>query len=106
MMDWMYSPASLRKQIDDGHVYYLALSEGQPCGYVSVQREGITEDGRMLFHLHKIYVMPSEQGSGLGRLLFDTAMDHVRREASPSGYCCPHLRNGTSCDRICRMWCE
>ena len=35
----------------------------------------------MLFHLQKNYVLPSEQGSGLGRLLFNTALDHIRREA-------------------------
>jgi ribosomal protein S18 acetylase RimI-like enzyme len=81
MMDWMYSMPSLRRQIEDGHVYHIAWKDGVPCGYVSVQPEGRTENGRMLFHLQKIYVLPSEQGSGLGRLLFDTALDHMRREA-------------------------
>lgn len=80
MMDWMYSSASLRRQLEEGHVYYIAYRDGRPCGYVSVQHDGFTEGGRMLFHLHKIYVMPSEQGSGLGRLLFETAMDHIRKE--------------------------
>lgn len=81
MMDWMYSLSSLRRQMDEGHVYYIALREGEPCGYVSVQPEGIAPTGRMLFHLQKIYVLPSEQGSGLGRLLFDTALGHILREA-------------------------
>ena len=78
MMDWMYSPANLQKQLEEGHVYYIAYRDGKPCGYVSVQPEGIADDGRQLFHLQKIYVLPSEQGHGLGRALFDRAVDHVR----------------------------
>ena len=78
MMDWMYSPANLQKQLDEGHVYYIAYRDGKPCGYVSVQPEGIADDGRLLFHLQKIYVLPPEQGHGLGRALFDRAVDHVR----------------------------
>ena len=78
MMDWMYSPANLQKQLDEGHVYYIAYRDGEPCGYVSVQHEGIADDSRLLFHLQKIYVLPSEQGHGLGRALFDRAVAHVR----------------------------
>jgi GNAT superfamily N-acetyltransferase len=81
MMDWMYSPANLQKQLDEGHVYYIAYRDGKPCGYVSVQPEGIADDGRLLFHLQKIYVLPSEQGHGLGRALFDRAVAHVREVA-------------------------
>ena len=81
MMDWMYSPANLQKQLDEGHVYYIAYRDGKPCGYVSVQPEGIADDGRLLFHLQKIYVLPSEQGHGLGRALFDRAVAHVREAA-------------------------
>ena len=81
MMDWMYSPANLQKQLDEGHVYYIAYRDGKACGYVSVQPEGIADDGRLLFHLQKIYVLPSEQGHGLGRALFDRAVAHVREAA-------------------------
>ncbi len=78
MMEWMYSLPNLRKQIGDGHVYFIAFHQGRPCGYVSVQPDGRSDDGRMIYHLHKIYVMPSEQGKGLGRILFERALVHVR----------------------------
>lgn len=78
MMDWMYSLPNLHDQVAEGHVYFLAFHDDRPCGYVSVQHEADAEDGRMLFHLHKIYVMPSEQGRGLGRILLDAAIAHVR----------------------------
>ena len=77
MMEWMYSLPNLHKQLSEGHVYFIAYISGRPCGYMSIQKEGI-ESGIMVFHLQKIYVMPSEQGKGLGRLLFDKALSHVR----------------------------
>ncbi len=40
MMDWMYSPENIRKQMEEeGHVYFIAYKEGKPCGYVSVQQQ-------------------------------------------------------------------
>ena len=81
MMDWMYSSSSLVRQMEEGHVYYIAFCENTPCGYVSVQPDGVTDDDRMLWHLQKIYVLPSEQGNGLGRILFDKVMEHVTRES-------------------------
>lgn len=77
MMDWMYSMPNLQKQLQEGHVYYIAFRDVTPCGYVSVQPEDRVDDGRKIFHLQKIYVLPSEQGSGLGRLLFGQAVRHV-----------------------------
>lgn len=29
MMDWMYSPANLEKQMEEGHVYFIASHEGR-----------------------------------------------------------------------------
>ena len=41
MMDWMYSEASLRKQMmEEGHIYYLAYHEGRAVAYLSIQPEG------------------------------------------------------------------
>lgn len=81
MMEWMYSLDNLRKQLDEGHVYFIASDDDRPCGYVSVQPEGTAQDGVMLFHLQKIYVLPSDQGHGIGKLLFDRAAAFAR-EAS------------------------
>ena len=55
MMEWMYSEDSLHKQMEkDGHIYYLAFKEDEPAGYLSIQPEG-----EHVFHLQKIYVLPS-----------------------------------------------
>ena len=82
MMEWMYALPSLEKQLNDGHVYYIAMLGEEPCGYVSVQYEGDTPDGKAQFHLHKIYIMPAHQGKGLGRILFNQVLDFARNAAS------------------------
>ena len=74
MMDWMYSPESLRRQMEEeGHHYYLIYKDGQAAGYVSIQQEG--DD---LFHLQKIYVLPAFWKDGLGRRLFEVAVNAIR----------------------------
>ncbi len=73
MMEWMYSPDNIRKQMEGGHVYYLVYIGDTPAGYVSVQQQ---EDD--VFHLHKIYVRPDSQGLGCGVALFRKAIEHIR----------------------------
>ena len=83
MMEWMYSLPNLHKQLSEGHVSFIAYISGRPCGYMSIQKEGI-DSGIMVFHLQKIYVMPSEQGKGVGKLLFNQAVDYVTNSFLPS----------------------
>ena len=74
MMNWMYSPANLEKQMTvDGHIYYLAFLENEPAGYLSIQPE---EEN--VYHLQKIYVLPSFQGKKLGKQLFLQAIDAIK----------------------------
>ena len=79
MMEWMYSSESLHRQMtEEGHVYQLAYLDGRPVGYVSVQPQGQNEEGVDLFHLQKIYVLPAEQGNGIGRFLFQQALRYIK----------------------------
>lgn len=74
MMDWMYAPVNILKQMEeDGHVYFIAYHEGEPCGYVSVQQQ--EED---VFHLQKIYVLPRFQGLHCGSFLFREAVKYIK----------------------------
>ena len=65
MMEWMYSEESLQGQFRAGHVWFIASSDGEPCGYVSVERQGGD-----LIHLQEIYVLPRYLGLGAGEFLF------------------------------------
>ena len=74
MMDWMYSPANLQKQMtEDGHIYFIAYKDEEPAGYLSIQPEG-----EHTYHLQKIYVLPHFQGMKLGKLLFKHAIKAIK----------------------------
>ena len=74
MMEWMYSKESLQGQFRAGHVWFIASSDGEPCGYVSVERQG--ED---LFLLQKIYVLPALVLGAAGEFLFRRAVEYIQR---------------------------
>lgn len=74
MMEWMYSLPNLHKQVtEEHHIYYLAYEEEQPVGYVSIQPEG-----KDVFHLQKIYVLPDQQGKHYGKVLFQKAIEAIK----------------------------
>ena len=77
MMEWMYSDKSLEKQFSDLHSFFIAWYNGIPVGYMSIQKESITEDNITVYHLHKLYVMPEWQGRGVGELLFKKACEYA-----------------------------
>ncbi len=73
MFQWMYSIDSLENQIKSGHHFFIAYHQEKPVGYMSIEKEN---DHR--YHLQKIYVLPSEQGQGLGRILIKYAENQIK----------------------------
>lgn len=74
MMDWMYNPENIRKQMEEErHIYFIAYKECVPCGYVSIQPQ---EEN--VFHLQKIYVLPYFQGLHCGSFLFKEAIKYIK----------------------------
>ena len=67
MLDLFYSLASLEKQMKEGHYFYLALLQYQPVGFAS-----FSFSGNGIYKLQKLYVLPTEQKSGLGKTLLET----------------------------------
>ena len=73
----IYTPASLHRQMtDDQHVFLLLHQEEQPVGYASFSRRPVEEP---VFKLHKIYLLPSHQGQGLGQQLVAAVENAVRQ---------------------------
>lgn len=80
MMEMMYSKENLMRQMtSEGHIYFI--DEGR--GYVSYRHDCTEDDGKEVFHLEKIYVMPACQGTGLGKELFNRIKDEM-----PAGVRC------------------
>jgi len=75
MMEMMYSTDSLTRQMTIENQQFLL---DEDCGYVSFRYEGLNEEGRDVFHIEKLYVMPEFQGKGLGTQLFHAVIEMVR----------------------------
>ena len=70
----IYTPASLRKQMrEQHHQFLLAYVDGHPSGFASY-----SEKPEGVYHLNKIYVLPSHQGQGLGQQLVEAVVEAVR----------------------------
>jgi ribosomal protein S18 acetylase RimI-like enzyme len=71
----IYTPASVRRQMrEQHHAFLLAYVEGQPSGFASY-----SEKPEGVYHLHKIYVLPSHQSKGLGQRLVQAVETAVRQ---------------------------
>ncbi|HEV7782857.1 MAG TPA: GNAT family N-acetyltransferase [Chitinophagaceae bacterium] len=76
MLDMMYSESSLERQMNEGCQFIIVYEGTEPVGFASYQ-----EIEPSVFKLHKIYVLPSQQGKGTGKFMIDHIIDTIR----PSG---------------------
>jgi GNAT superfamily N-acetyltransferase len=80
----IYTPASLRQQMtEQRHAFLLAYVDGEPAGYASYGPLP-AEAGPAAYKLHKIYVLPTRQGQGLGLQLLDSVEAAVRQAGGAS----------------------
>jgi GNAT superfamily N-acetyltransferase len=83
MLDLIYSPSALRKQMREHHRFLILEEEGEPIGYASWSRAGSPG----VWHLHKLYVLTDRQGKGLGKAL----LDYITADILPEGARALHL---------------
>jgi GNAT superfamily N-acetyltransferase len=95
MLDWMYSDDSLEKQMNTGCEFYLASSkkengEWEAVGFCSVSPEDeqdkstATLENSKAHKLNKLYVLPSAQGTGAGKVLLNKAIEVAKAAGSSS----------------------
>lgn len=69
MLDMMYSIDSLKEQITHkSHHYLLAKEDESIIGYISYE---LNYDNTGKTKIHKIYILPEQQGKRVGRLLIN-----------------------------------
>lgn len=66
MMELLYSRAALQKQIDKGEQFIIAYDDEKPVAFASY-----SEKDHTIYKLHKIYILPNQQGKGIGKLLIN-----------------------------------
>lgn len=77
MLGWMYEAGRMTHEMAAGVVWEIAEIGGRPVGYLAWE---MVADGRTL-KLHKLYLLPEEQGRGLGQAM----LRHVFTAASTRG---------------------
>lgn len=84
MLELIYSEEALQAQLEAGQQFSLAMRGDVTVGFVGYQpKHGKAQTMR----IEKLYVMPSEQGKGTGKLL----IDYVTQTALADGYSCLEL---------------
>ena len=65
MFEMMYSPDALNRQMQNGQQFLIAQDDDRAYGFSSFE----LKDSGQTIKIHKLYVLPSAQGKGLGHLL-------------------------------------
>jgi ribosomal protein S18 acetylase RimI-like enzyme len=71
MLEWMYNPKTLSSQIESGHQFFLLENKHNYIGYMGVE---VAHSSSNLLKIHKLYLLPSQQGRGYGKLLIEHAI--------------------------------
>lgn len=85
MLDLMYSDQKLQAAITDPkQAFWLAEDSGKVLGFCGIEH-GYPSAG--ITRIHKLYILPDTQGSGLGKQF----MDHIEDQAKHHGNNTLHL---------------
>lgn len=74
MLDKMYSAEGLLEAMHDGCMFFLALEDGKPVGFIGLKRKLPA-----ILRIEKIYLLPEVQGRGYGKALLDFALEEAKR---------------------------
>lgn len=77
MLELMYIEAALHQPIEQGHQQFvLAINENQAAGFASYSAKNT--DTTYIYHLHKIYIFPNQQGNGIGKQLLNYVLQDIK----------------------------
>lgn len=82
MLQRMYSIDVLSRQMDTGHTFIIVYEDEKPVGFAGFSQKNENEAG--LFRLHKLYVLPSQQGKGTGKFLLQEVISRSKASGAHS----------------------
>jgi RsiW-degrading membrane proteinase PrsW (M82 family)/N-acetylglutamate synthase-like GNAT family acetyltransferase len=77
MMKLMYSEEALRRQMETDHQFLIAYNSGIPVGFAAYSQ---MDNG--VFKLHKIYVLPLQQGRGTGKFIIEQILNAIKNKGA------------------------
>lgn len=76
MMEMMYSRDALWEQmVVNGHMFYIAYEDETPIGFISIEHN-CNNTGKT--KIHKAYIIPQCQRIGIGKVMFDKAIEQAK----------------------------
>ncbi len=76
MIEKMYSEESLKQQMQEGHMFFIAYSDADnAAGFVSFHPNNADS-----YILEKLYVLPQMHGKGAGRFLVETVESYIHEQ--------------------------
>ena len=76
MLGLFYSPEQLKAQIEDHHTFLICYDDALPVAFASYAE---AEQGK--YKLHKLYILPDQQGKGIGKFI----VEHIVRDLKARG---------------------
>ena len=75
MLQMMYSPASLQKQMKDGSKFIIVYEDTLPVGFAAYK-----PIDTLTWKLDKIYILSSQQGKGTGKFIINFIVDEIKNK--------------------------
>jgi RsiW-degrading membrane proteinase PrsW (M82 family)/ribosomal protein S18 acetylase RimI-like enzyme len=79
MIKLIYSEESLNQQMKSGDEFVIVYDGVEPIGFASVGMEEPT-----VFKLHKLYILPGQQGRGAGKFTITELIKAIKRKGAKS----------------------
>ncbi|RYD72508.1 MULTISPECIES: GNAT family N-acetyltransferase [Pedobacter] len=75
MLEKMYSKGELLGQLLEGHIFLIAEDNENQFGFAGYS---IVDHEERTYKLHKLYVLPSAHGKGVGKILINEVFNQVK----------------------------
>lgn len=79
MLELIYSESSLQKQFKEGHNFLIVEEDKQPIAFADY---GLLKEA--VYKLHKIYVLPNQQGKSIGKMLINYVINLIKQKSATS----------------------
>jgi GNAT superfamily N-acetyltransferase len=81
MLNWMYALPMLESQVEQGHYFLVAEEQGDAIGFAGFELNHLEGPKAKL---HKLYLLPSSQGKGVGKCLLLEVAKRAREAGQKS----------------------
>lgn len=74
MLNEMYSAEALKKQMENGHFFFLLIVDRIAEGFAAFSKQD-----EQTYKLQKLYLQPNQQGKGTGKILINFVEQEVKK---------------------------